>query len=85
MKYQIPIGVSDFAEIRKNEYYYVDKTALIEELLKTSAASPTISKSLCRVSSAFKPLRNSVWSSMSAMRIFFAVSSAVIRVKRLIG
>ena len=42
MKYQIPIGVSDFAEIRKNEYYYVDKTALIEELLKTSAVKVTL-------------------------------------------
>ena len=25
----IPVGISDFWEIRKNNYYYVDKTALI--------------------------------------------------------
>ena len=25
----IPVGVSDFAEIRKNDYYYVDKLSLI--------------------------------------------------------
>ena len=42
MAYHIPIGVSDFGEIRKNEYYYVDKTALIEELLKTSAVKVTL-------------------------------------------
>ena len=32
----IPVGISDFSEIRKNNYYYVDKTALISELLKTA-------------------------------------------------
>ena len=31
-----PVGVSDFAEIRQNGYYYVDKTGLICELLKTT-------------------------------------------------
>ena len=25
----IPVGVSDFSQIRENEYYYVDKTGLI--------------------------------------------------------
>lgn len=30
----IPVGISDFAEIRKNDYYYVDKTGLIAEFLK---------------------------------------------------
>ena len=30
----IPVGVSDFAEIRQNGYYYVDKSTLIKELLK---------------------------------------------------
>ena len=32
----IPVGVSDFSQIRKNGYYYVDKTRLISELLKHS-------------------------------------------------
>ena len=27
----IPVGVSDFEEIRKNEYYYIDKSELIGE------------------------------------------------------
>lgn len=30
----IPVGVSDFEKIRKNEYYYIDKSGLIEDLLK---------------------------------------------------
>ena len=33
MKYQIPIGVSDFAEIRKNEYYYVKEKNKVTELI----------------------------------------------------
>ena len=31
----IPVGVSDFAEIRRNGYYYIDKSGLIGELLGT--------------------------------------------------
>ena len=38
----IPVGVSDFAEIRKNGYYYVDKSGLIEELLRTTATKVTL-------------------------------------------
>lgn len=30
----IPVGVSDFAEIRNNNYYYIDKSGLIEELIE---------------------------------------------------
>ena len=33
----IPVGVSDFAEIRQNGYYYVDKSGLISALLQTAA------------------------------------------------
>ena len=35
------MGVSDFSEIRQNDYYYVDKSELIRELLKTSIAKVT--------------------------------------------
>lgn len=38
----IPVGISDFAEIRQNEYYYVDKTGLILELLKEKATKVTL-------------------------------------------
>ena len=38
----IPVGTSDFTEIRQKNYYYVDKTGLIEELLRTSATKVTL-------------------------------------------
>lgn len=31
----LPIGVDDFKKLRKQGYYYVDKTELIKELLVT--------------------------------------------------
>ena len=37
-----PVGVSDFTEIRQNGYYYVDKTGLICELLRTTATKVTL-------------------------------------------
>lgn len=39
---EIPVGTSDFAEIRQNGYYYVDKTVLISELLKTASNKVTL-------------------------------------------
>lgn len=33
MRKALPIGVDDFAKLRRNGYYYVDKTGLIKELL----------------------------------------------------
>ena len=38
----IPVGISDFKEICKNGFYYVDKTFLIKELLKTTATKVTL-------------------------------------------
>lgn len=38
----IPVGVSNFEEIRKTRSYYVDKTGLIEELLKTFSTQVTL-------------------------------------------
>ena len=31
---KLPIGIEDFKEIRTEGFYYVDKTALIEQLLE---------------------------------------------------
>ncbi len=31
---KLPVGIDDFEEIRKNDFYYVDKTKLIEQLLE---------------------------------------------------
>ena len=41
-KVKIPVGRSSFADIRNNGYYFVDKSGLIEELLKTDATQATL-------------------------------------------
>ncbi|MGE9882457.1 AAA family ATPase [Blautia obeum] len=42
MMLNIPVGISDFAEIRQRGYYYIDKTALVRELLKTTGTKVTL-------------------------------------------
>ena len=32
---KLPVGIENFEEIRKNEFYYIDKTKLIEQLMAT--------------------------------------------------
>ena len=39
---KIPVGISDFAKIRKYDYYYVDKTGLITDLLEKETAEVTL-------------------------------------------
>lgn len=41
-KINIPVGVSDFFEIRQNNYYYVDKSYFIREILRTPATKVTL-------------------------------------------
>ena len=31
---QIPVGISDFERIRENNYYYIDKSGLLIDMLK---------------------------------------------------
>ena len=38
----LPIGTSNFAEIRREGWYYVDKTGLIRDLLNTRKAKVTL-------------------------------------------
>lgn len=38
----IPVGVSDFTEIQKNGYYYIDKSGLIKDILKTASTKVTL-------------------------------------------
>ena len=38
----IPVGVSDFEELRKNDYYYIDKSGLIDELLSRTGTKVTL-------------------------------------------
>lgn len=38
----IPVGTSDFSEVRQKGYYYIDKTGLIEELMRTPSTKVTL-------------------------------------------
>lgn len=38
----IPVGISSFAVIRENGYYYIDKTGLISELIRTNPVQVTL-------------------------------------------
>ena len=42
IRYNIPIGIFEFEKIRKNDYYYVDKTELVQALVKTEPAEITL-------------------------------------------
>lgn len=42
MDLSIPVGVSDFEKVRKNGYYYIDKSGMIAELLKTESTEVTL-------------------------------------------
>lgn len=38
----LPVGVSDFERIRENGYYYIDKSGMITEILKTESTAVTL-------------------------------------------
>lgn len=42
MNLKLPVGISDFQKIRQNNYYYIDKTKLIKEILEKSMAEVTL-------------------------------------------
>lgn len=60
----IPMGVSDFREIRQNGYYYIDKSGLIRELLKNTATKVTL---------ITRPRRFGKTLSMSMLENFFDI------------
>ena len=43
-KISIPVGVSDFSEIRRDKYYYIDKSGLICDLLQSAAKVTLITR-----------------------------------------
>ena len=40
----IPVGVSDFEKIRKNDFYYIDKSGLIADILKAKTEVTLITR-----------------------------------------
>ncbi len=61
----LPIGVSDFEEIVENDYYYIDKTKLIEDILYYRA----------KVNLFTRPRRFGKTLNMSMMKYFFDVEN----------
>lgn len=58
---KLPIGIENFEEIRKNGYYYVDKTALIKDLLENGG----------KVSLFTRPRRFGKSLNMNMLKYFF--------------
>ncbi len=59
----LPIGIEDFAEIRQPEYYYVDKTSLIKDLLENKG----------KVNLFTRPRRFGKTLNMSMLQCFFEI------------
>ena len=63
---KLPVGIENFEEIRRNQYYYIDKTKLIEQLFD----------SLGKVSLFTRPRRFGKTLNMSMVEQFFSVDYA---------
>ena len=61
---KIPIGRSGFEDIRRNGYYYIDKSGLIRELLRTDGRQVTL---------ITRPRRFGKTLMMSMMSNFFSI------------
>lgn len=64
-KVKLPMGIENFREIRKGEFYYVDKTGLIKGLLEN----------LGKVNLFTRPRRFGKTLTMSMLRYFFEIGS----------
>ena len=42
MRMNIPVGISDFEQIRSKGYYYIDKSGMIAEILKSESTAVTL-------------------------------------------
>lgn len=65
MKLSLPIGIEDFKEVRKDGYYYVDKTALIEQVLEKRS----------KVTLFTRPRRFGKTLNMSMLKNFFEIGT----------
>lgn len=62
---KLPVGIENFQEIRKNGFYYIDKTKLIEQLLEQWG----------KVSLFTRPRRFGKTLNMSMLRCFFEIGA----------
>ena len=61
----IPVGISDFEKIRREGFYYIDKTKLIEQLLENQG----------KVNLFTRPRRFGKTLNMSMLRSFFEIGT----------
>ena len=62
---KLPVGIENFEEIRRNQYYYIDKTKLIEQLFD----------SLGKVSLFTRPRRFGKTLNMNMLKCFFEIGT----------
>ena len=65
IKTKLPMGIEDFKRIRSEEFYYIDKTGLIRELLENEAY----------VNLFTRPRRFGKTLNMSMLKYFFEIGS----------
>lgn len=63
---KIPIGIENFKEVIKNDYYYVDKTKLIEDIVNDGT----------KVKLFTRPRRFGKTLNMSTLKYFFDIKEA---------
>lgn len=64
-KLKLPVGIEDFREIRRKDFYYIDKTRLIEQLLDSWG----------KVNLFTRPRRFGKTLNMSMLRYFFEIGT----------
>ena len=62
---KLPVGIDSFEKIRKNQFYYIDKTKLIEQLVGNR----------WRGDSFYTPRRFGKTLNMSMLRSFFEIGA----------
>lgn len=70
-KAKLPTGIDDFQKIRTNNYYYVDKTAVIEQVLENGS----------EVTLFTRPRRFGKSLNMSMMQFFFEAGQMQVSLK----
>ena len=70
-KLNISVGISDFSEIRQNQYYYVDKSGLIRQLTDGNRAKVTL---------ITRPRRFGKTLGMSMLEKFFLIFKKTVKI-----
>ena len=66
IKYKMPVGIDDFKELRQGNYYFVDKTPFIQDLIDSHS----------KVTLITRPRRFGKTLTLSMLRYFFTLEEA---------